>query len=182
MEDATFTVTQFETQGENPAETAITADDNFYEMEACICSTSFTCDSETGSVPTQEENSVVFICLKPPTGLNFEGYNMIFSKGNGPVADSDFSYDAIGAPFTSEETEGNMIRVRTQLLSGLFDVGQQGTAQVSGTGNFVFDTNAKLGKEDEVEGNYKMFVGLQEVEDCEEQDNLFEKVLSLFGM
>jgi len=91
---------------------------------------------------------------------------MIFSKGNGEPTQSDFFYDAIGAPFTSEEQDGNMIRVRTQLLSGLFDVGAQGTAQVSGTGNFVFDTNAKDGKEEDVEGNYNMFVGLQEVKDC----------------
>jgi len=167
LANAQFFVITFETQGENPDDFNIEADDKFYEMEACICSNSFTCDSLNGVVAAQQENSVVFICLKPPTGLNFEGYNMIFSKGDVEPGQSDFSYDAIGAPFTSEEKEGNMIRVRTQLLSGLFDVGEDGLARVSGTGTFVFDTNAKDGEEEDVEGSYKMFVGLQEAEECE---------------
>lgn len=159
---------EFQTQGENPddSNTNIEADDNFYEMTACICSESFICDSDFGVVAAQEENSVVFICLKPPAELSFTNYNMLFSKGDVDPDASSFTYEAMEAPFTSIENSGNDIRVRTQLLSGLFDVVATGTAKVTGSGTFVFDDNAKDGKEEEVEGNFGMFIGLEEGEEC----------------
>lgn len=185
LDNAQFSVT-FQTQGENPdINDPIEVDDDFYEMKACICTSPFACDEDDGVVPAQQENSVVFICLFPPEGLKFTGFDMHISKVDDDPATQDFTYEAMGAPFTSTENSGNDIRVRTQLLSGLFDVGVVGSAQITGSGTLEFDTNTKDGKdEDEVKGEYAMFLPLVEGEgegsgslvDC-----LFGKLAEMMG-
>lgn len=111
---------------------------------------------------------------------------MHISKVDDDPATQDFTYEAMGAPFTSTENSGNDIRVRIQLLSGLFDVGVVGvvgSAQLTGSGTLEFDTNTKDGKdEDEVKGEYAMFLPLMEGEGSGSLvDCLFGKLAEMMG-
>lgn len=185
---------EFNTDGQNPVVNDVDVDDEFYDISACICSsTSYSCN-ENDEAPPQEENSNIFICLTPEAGVTFEVDQMEISKTDGDEEDP-FSYFAIAtggeeAPFTFVETEpaGTTVRVQTQLLTGLFNLADDGTAEITGSGTITFITpdfivTPDADNKDEKAVEFGIGINLAKGEGYENPlACLFDKVIKMLGM
>lgn len=107
-----------------------------------MCSSFDTCDTlpDDSSFIEVKENSEIFICLIPSSGVKLTEYDLIIES---TTAGNNFSYKPVTfnentgeqelTPFTSIQEFETTIRIKTQVLSDLFTAGV-GTAEISGSG------------------------------------------------
>jgi len=147
-----------------------------FQMNACVCSVLFTCDTEP---PLLQENTFVSVCLWPSSpGVQFVDFNMDI-EGNGysysPIAIENGAQVTDG--FTALQSQGDMWRVTTKLLPGLF-VAESSLAEISGGGYLEFVTSKDVMLKDEKEFTLVVELGesVEETEDC-----LFSRVAEKMG-
>lgn len=160
----------------------------FYSFTACVCNLSpDSCDEYTEEgIPPMPENSGVSICLSNSPGIELKDFLMSITRDDG-----SFSYEIVSVengeqsmpPFTNIQYIGDVTRVNTQLLTGLFDVGREGSATISGSASFQFSNNNSNAKEqDSAVQEYSMWISLVGGESSNNVECLFGAILTAFGL
>jgi hypothetical protein len=125
----------------------------FY-VNACICSTSFTCDDPA---PTIQENTLISVCLWPSdAGVKFADFSMEISSSSNGYSYSPITYEngeQNTNAFTTLQEQGAMWKVTTQVFSDIFNDGST-QAIISGEGYLEFVNS----KDEELTSEAKEFM------------------------